>query len=406
MRFAITTARWWSAPAPGKGSVQNVIDLPDGSALKLTVARYYTPSGDSIQAVGIEPDVVVEQLGEDIARTLAHAMPPISEAMLEGHLDAERAHDAIERGAARCARATRKTTTPPSSTTSKAAWPTVSCKRSSPAAAPADSLQRWTPQRGGDVKRLMLRNYAVSADKPQEKLNLLTDADVNYHIAQSGLVSGKANTAPTHNAIYSAEQSSYRLAEGKNEIRVPLNWKADDGTQVTKTFIFRRNDYAVDVDYNITAGKEDWSGSQYMQLVRTPPPSGSESKFIHTYTGGVVFNQDIKYEKIDFDDIAENDLSNIIGIEACKNAATLNQGCTLSNGWLAMIQHYFVAAWIPQTGFDNLYYARKARTAEHYVLGTRSPAKIIKAGEQDSFSTRLVAGPKLQYKLEEMAPGS
>lgn len=97
-RALVVGTRTW-----GKGSVQNVIDLPDGSALKLTVARYYTPSGDSIQAVGIEPDVVVEQLSEEIARSLAHAMPPISEAMLEGHLDAERAHDAIEasRGAMR-----------------------------------------------------------------------------------------------------------------------------------------------------------------------------------------------------------------------------------------------------------------------------------------------------------------
>jgi carboxyl-terminal processing protease len=87
----------------GKGSVQNVIDLPDGSALKLTVARYYTPSGDSIQAVGIVPDVVVEQLDEEIARTLAHETPPISEAMLEGHLDAEDAREAVSaaRGSAR-----------------------------------------------------------------------------------------------------------------------------------------------------------------------------------------------------------------------------------------------------------------------------------------------------------------
>lgn len=97
-RALVVGTRTW-----GKGSVQNVIDLPDGSALKLTVARYYTPSGASIQAVGIEPDVVIEQLSEEIARTLAHAMPPISEAMLEGHLDAERVHDAIEasRGAMR-----------------------------------------------------------------------------------------------------------------------------------------------------------------------------------------------------------------------------------------------------------------------------------------------------------------
>ncbi|MBI5512951.1 MAG: S41 family peptidase [Deltaproteobacteria bacterium] len=44
----------------GKGSVQTVIDLPDGGALKLTIARYFTPSGRSIQAQGIAPDVQVE----------------------------------------------------------------------------------------------------------------------------------------------------------------------------------------------------------------------------------------------------------------------------------------------------------------------------------------------------------
>jgi carboxyl-terminal processing protease len=44
----------------GKGSVQNVIELLDGSALKLTVARYHTPSGRCIQGRGIEPDIVVE----------------------------------------------------------------------------------------------------------------------------------------------------------------------------------------------------------------------------------------------------------------------------------------------------------------------------------------------------------
>jgi carboxyl-terminal processing protease len=97
-RALVVGTRTW-----GKGSVQNVIDLPDGSALKLTVARYYTPSGASIQAVGIEPDVVVEQLDEELARALARELPPISEAMLEGHLDAERARSAVEamRGAPR-----------------------------------------------------------------------------------------------------------------------------------------------------------------------------------------------------------------------------------------------------------------------------------------------------------------
>ena len=259
--------------------------------------------------------------------------------------------------------------------------------------------------RGGIVPHLMLRNYATSADKPEDKLNLLTDTAINFHVAESGLVSGKANTAPTHNSLYSAERNSYRLEEGVDEMRIPLHWKGDDGTQVTKTFIVHRNNYAIDVEYDVVAGNSGWSGSQYMQLVRTPPPSGSESKLIHTYTGGVIYNQAIKYKKIDFDDIAEDNLSDVIGGDACQNVDSLKQGCTLNNGWLSMIQHYFLAAWIPERGAENLYYARKVKNAEKYILGTRSAAKNIKAGERDSFKTRLVAGPKLQYKLEEMAPG-
>jgi carboxyl-terminal processing protease len=46
-------------PTFGKGSVQTVIELEDGSGLKLTIARYFTPKGRSIQEFGIQPDVVV-----------------------------------------------------------------------------------------------------------------------------------------------------------------------------------------------------------------------------------------------------------------------------------------------------------------------------------------------------------
>ncbi len=46
----------------GKASIQNMFSLPDGSSVKLTIGRYYTPSGRCIQAQGIEPDVAVEDL--------------------------------------------------------------------------------------------------------------------------------------------------------------------------------------------------------------------------------------------------------------------------------------------------------------------------------------------------------
>jgi carboxyl-terminal processing protease len=74
----------------GKGSVQTIIPLGSNGAIRLTTARYYTPSGRSIQAQGIDPDIVVEQ---DLPPELQgkEAAKPRGEASLRGHLkpDAE-----------------------------------------------------------------------------------------------------------------------------------------------------------------------------------------------------------------------------------------------------------------------------------------------------------------------------
>ena len=67
----------------GKGSVQTLLPLDNGDSIKLTTARYYTPSGHSIQARGIEPDVVLHPEGGQ------RRPAPVSEAVLPGHLAAE-----------------------------------------------------------------------------------------------------------------------------------------------------------------------------------------------------------------------------------------------------------------------------------------------------------------------------
>ena len=258
--------------------------------------------------------------------------------------------------------------------------------------------------RGGDVSKAVLRNYARTADKPEEKLELMTDTEVNYFVAQSGLVSVTADSAPTHNAVYSAENSNFRLAEGEDSVSVPLSWKGPNGVRVTKTYTFHRNSYAVDLEHAVEAGDADWSGSQYMQLVRTPPSEEDKSAFIYTYTGGVVFNDDIKYEKIEFDDIAEQNLKSTVG-DGCLNLNSRDTGCELTGGWLAMIQHYFLVAWIPEAGVSNLFYSKNPTGTYKYILGARSPAQKIPAGGSGSFNSRLVVGPKLQNELETIAPG-
>jgi len=242
--------------------------------------------------------------------------------------------------------------------------------------------------KGGDIRRVVLSDYSETAENPEEKLVLITDEMINYQVAQSGLVSVNKDSAPSHNAIYHSENTIYRLAEGKDVIEVPLYWEDENGTKIKKVLTFRRNDYVVDVDYFITAGDKNWTGSDYMQIVRSRPVDKNSNKFIRTYTGAVVYNDEIKYEKYSFDDIAENNLS-----------------YQLKDGWLAMIQHHFLVAWIPEIGKDNFYFSRYNKNEDRYTIGARTSAITIKPGETGEISSRLVVGPKLQYKLEKIAPG-
>ncbi len=242
--------------------------------------------------------------------------------------------------------------------------------------------------RGGDIKELVLLDYLVTAENPDEKIHLLTEETLSYQIVQSGLVSAKKGTAPSHNEIYTAEKFDYQLADGEDTLQIPLYWQDDSGVKIKKVITFKRNSYEIDVSYFITAGDEKWTGSDYMQIVRRPPSTEGDSAFIRTYTGGILYNDEIKYEKYDFDDLSE---------------ANLN--LKLKDGWLSMIDHYFITAWIPQPAEDNLYYSRYIRDKYHFVLGVRAPAMVVQPGQTLEVNNRLVAGPKLQYKLEEIEPG-
>ena len=104
-----------------------------------------------------------------------------------------------------------------------------------------DVLDIEIDTRGGDIRKAVLRKYSKTAEHPEEKLVLMEDTDTNYFIAQSGLVSVNADTAPTHNAVYKTEKTDYRLAEGVDEIRVPLQWTGENGVRVKKIYTLRRN---------------------------------------------------------------------------------------------------------------------------------------------------------------------
>jgi YidC/Oxa1 family membrane protein insertase len=122
-------------------------------------------------------------------------------------------------------------------------------------------------------------------------------------------------------------------------------------------------------------------------LQRAKPIEDSANKFIYTYTGGAIYSEEKKYEKIKFDDIAEADLNRDI-----------------KGGWLAMLQHYFVSAWVPPAEQVHHYYSKALKTGR-FVLGAYSPNKTVSAGEQVNFESRFYAGPKLQHQLEAISKG-
>jgi YidC/Oxa1 family membrane protein insertase len=239
---------------------------------------------------------------------------------------------------------------------------------------------------GGDVRSVQLLQYPISNQDPRP-FPLMSDARDPVFIAQSGLQVQEGN-APTHQARFEAEQAEYRLAEGADSVEIPLRWTNDQGVTVTKRYIFRRDSYLIDLQHEVeNNGEAPWAAYQYAQLRRSPDPGGRSMFFIYTYTGGVIYSEEDRYQKISFGDMDSRELSRDV-----------------RNGWTAMIQHYFVGAWVPPAEQTLRFYSR-ALPNNQYVLGMSSPWQTVEPGGQARFEKQLYVGPKEQDRLREIAPG-
>jgi YidC/Oxa1 family membrane protein insertase len=237
---------------------------------------------------------------------------------------------------------------------------------------------------GGDLRILDLRQYPTTKDQP-EVVRLLTDQG-DIFIAQSGFLTEGQN-APNHRSSWHAASRRYELGD-QESLRVPLTWTGDDGVQVTKTYVFRKGSYEIDLEHTISnRSARDWRANQYVQLQRTDTSAKDKSQFVRSYTGGVLYTPADKYEKISFSDMADRNLS-----RSSKGA------------WLAMIQHYFLAAWIPPADLESHFYT-KDLGGKRFLIGASLPQISVAAGQENSTGAKLYAGPKLQRVLEATAPG-
>ena len=239
--------------------------------------------------------------------------------------------------------------------------------------------------RGGAIVFAELSDYPVSLDRKDEPFVLLDDSPSLYHVIQSGIV---GESAPTHRDTFSADRQVYTLGAGAQVLQVPLNWTSGDGVSVTKVFEFERGSYRVHLRYIVENGSAvDWEGRQYTQIKRDDP-SREGRKLIYTYTGAVLSSPDNRYEKISFDDMEDRD-----------------EDAQISNGWAAMIQHYFLTAVLPADTQAVYRYYTRVFSYPYYSIGSVSPTLRVAPGQQGELDGYVYIGPKQQSVLETLAEG-
>ncbi len=240
---------------------------------------------------------------------------------------------------------------------------------------------------GGDLRRVELPRYPVSIEEPETPIRLMNDGGAGLFVAQSGLL---AEAGPNHHAVYEAERTEYRLGGGQDALEVRLRWRGA-GLEVLKVYTFRRGEYLIGVRHEIRNTRNDrpWEGRLYSQLQRAA--RAQDGDFLtgsRAYFGGAIYEtEDGGMDKIDYEEIESETLSRDI-----------------RGGWAAMVQHYFVGAWVPPQDERHHYYS-KALPDKRYVLGLVSPARRAAPGDTATFSQQLYVGPKAQSRLAAIAPG-
>ncbi len=247
-----------------------------------------------------------------------------------------------------------------------------------------DVLEAEIDPLGGTVVRLTLSEH--HADDSTAPFALL--GPEHHYVAQSGLIGGEL---PNHRTLYQAEANEYTLADGQAALQVRLTTTTPQGVQVAKVLTFHRGDYLIDVTYEIVNGSAAPVGGAhaYFQFTRDAESPEGDPFMARTFTGAGIYTEQDKYVKVGFSDIKEN-----------KTPYTRNA----DNGWVAMVQHYFVSAYIPQTDTPREYYTR-ALGPDLYSAGVIVPVPAVAPGEKTSVSVPLYAGPQDQDKLRALAPG-
>lgn len=236
---------------------------------------------------------------------------------------------------------------------------------------------------GGDLRHLVLNKHRA-ANAKDGNFVLMDDAQTPMlYVAQTGLM---GNQLPNHKSLFSSAATSYTLAPDQASQDVRLTW-VGNGITVDKIYTFHRNSYVIDVNYQINnASAAAITPAVYYQIVHDNQ-SKQGSKMMPTFTGGAYFTAADKFKKIKFKDMETTDLSK-----------------TSKDGWIGLVEHYFVSAWIPKSTINREFYTKKL-TDNIFAVGVVTPLASIAAGSTAEADAQLFAGPQMHADLAAAAPG-
>ncbi len=245
---------------------------------------------------------------------------------------------------------------------------------------------------GGDIRRVTLLQVFSATDRTKP-LTLMEPHSKHYFVTQTGLV---GEGLPMHRSMYTADATHYALEAGKDTVEVRLKARDTTGAEVTKRFRFHRGSYLIDVAYEITnRGDKPVAPQAYFQFVRDGNPPSQDaaqtSAFagVTTFTGPAVYTEESKFVKVDFSDVA-------------KGKAPYPKRA--KDGWIAIVQHYFVSAWLPKEGVEREYQTAKVSDTL-YTASVVMPVGQVAPGATGTVEMPLYIGPQETEKLEKVAPG-
>lgn len=243
--------------------------------------------------------------------------------------------------------------------------------------------ERQTP----DWKTRGLPGLILGEEEQQDAGNVVLFDTSAQHVykAETGLVGGNF---PNHRTAFRLITDTLDMKEGQDTLNV--SFAASQGNvELIKTYVFHRGHYGIDVKHEVrNKGNVAISPSVYMQLTRDDGKVASDSAFYNTFTGPAAYTEAEKFQKIDFDSIADNDTD----LPSQSN-----------EGWIAMLQHYFLTAWVPQQDINRELYTRQL-DKHLYAIGSIVAVGEVAPGAEKVVDSTLYVGPQDQRRLEYIAP--